>query len=379
MKIAVIDADLISNIKKQRFPNLACMKISSYHKNLGHDVILKLDYENLQEFDKVFISKVFTETIVPDEIYFMPNVKYGGTGFFYDKAEPLEYDIEHSKPDYELYLDWANSRLKDGEKRKGLEYYFDYSIGFTTRGCIRGCGFCVNKNSKKVVNHSPVNEFLDDSKKKICLLDDNILASSDWKNIFNSLIETKKSFQYKQGMDLRLMTDEKAFILKSAKYEGDYIFAFDDINDYEIIEKKLILWKKYNKSKGQNTKFYVFCGFDREDKYNDEFWVSDIVDIFERVQLLAKYNCKPYIMRFIKYKESKYKGIYINIATWCNQPSLFFNHSYSEFCDKDNKRKGGESATKRYNDLFLQSEHGKDLWELYCKTKPSDLYTDNKL
>jgi hypothetical protein len=41
LKIGIIDADLISR-KKHRFPNLACMKISAYHKILGHDVFLLL-------------------------------------------------------------------------------------------------------------------------------------------------------------------------------------------------------------------------------------------------------------------------------------------------------------------------------------------------
>ena len=47
MKIAIIDADLVGN-KKHRFPNLVCMKISGYHKELGNDVELKLDYDNLR-------------------------------------------------------------------------------------------------------------------------------------------------------------------------------------------------------------------------------------------------------------------------------------------------------------------------------------------
>ena len=43
-KMAVVDADLISR-KKHRFPNLACMKLSGYHKDRGDEVVLKTDYE----------------------------------------------------------------------------------------------------------------------------------------------------------------------------------------------------------------------------------------------------------------------------------------------------------------------------------------------
>ena len=52
---AIIDADLIFN-KKHRFPNLTCMKISSYYKNNGNNITLKTDYEDLEIFDKVFVS-----------------------------------------------------------------------------------------------------------------------------------------------------------------------------------------------------------------------------------------------------------------------------------------------------------------------------------
>lgn len=57
MKIAIIDADLIGR-KKHRFPNLACMKMSSYYKNKGNEVVLKTDYRDLEKYDLVKISKV---------------------------------------------------------------------------------------------------------------------------------------------------------------------------------------------------------------------------------------------------------------------------------------------------------------------------------
>ena len=132
MNIGIIDADLIGK-KKHRFPNLACMKISSYHKAQGHNVKLLLSYDNIEDYDKVFISKVFTDTPIPDGITDLSWVEYGGTGFFYDKATPLPYEIEHSKPDYHLYDEFVATALENGAKKKELEYYTDYSIGFATR------------------------------------------------------------------------------------------------------------------------------------------------------------------------------------------------------------------------------------------------------
>ena len=76
MKIGIVDADLIWK-RKQRFPNLAYMKISSYYKARGHDVKLLLSYDNIEDYDKIFISKVFTDTKVPDEILNNAKVEYG--------------------------------------------------------------------------------------------------------------------------------------------------------------------------------------------------------------------------------------------------------------------------------------------------------------
>jgi hypothetical protein len=67
-----------------------------------------------------------------------------------------------------------------------------------------------------------------------------------------------------------------------------------------------------------------------------------------------KYGYQPYIMRYNRYDESPYRGIYINIASWCNQPNIFKKMSYQERCDKENERYGGSTATKRYNDYFRQ-------------------------
>lgn len=363
MNIAIIDADLIAR-PKHRFPNLACMKLSGYHKAQGHTVTLKTDYQNLDQYDKVFISKVFTDTPIDASLLTLPNVEYGGTGFFYDKAPVLPDSIEHHMPDYHLYDTYVAEQLSNGRKRLDYKYYLDYSIGFLTRGCFRQCAFCVNKNYTRVLTHSPIHEFLDPQRKKVCLLDDNFFGSPDWKTLLTELQQLGKPFQFKQGLDERILTDEKCALLFSSKYDGDFIFAFDNIADKDVIEKKAIMIRNHCKNKGQNIKFYVLCAFDREYKYDGAFWKQDIRDTFERIFILAKYNFKPYIMRYEKYKVSPLYGTYVNLACWCNQPNLFNNLSYKDFCEKDDLRKSdgqGTSATWRYymagSDYFKQYEN----------------------
>lgn len=343
MNIAIIDCDLIGR-EKHRFPNLASMKISAYHKNLGDNVTLKTNYNNLEYYDHVYLSKVFTDTKVDEKILNLPNITYGGTGFYYDKAKNLKEEIEHTKPDYNLYNNFIESKINNGKSKSEFKEYIDYSIGFLTRGCFRKCEFCVNKKYDNVIKHSPLDEFYDSSRKKICLLDDNFLGCKDWKNLLLELISTGKPFKFKQGLDERLLTKEKCNLLFNSKYDGDYTFAFDSIKDYEIIEEKLKLIRSITDR--NNIKFYILCGYESTD-------INDIINTFKRIELLFKYKCIPYIMRYKSsnnepWKNSEFRGIYITLARWCNQPSFVKKKSFKEFC----YIKGNNSSLKYYNEFI---------------------------
>ena len=313
MKIAIIDADLIGR-SKHRFPNLACEKISGYHKELGNEVVLKLDYENLEEYDRVYISKVFTDTPSPKWISENVNTEtgvvnlpehyyIGGTGFFFDKAPGLPEEIEHHMPDYHLYNGWIESKCVDAEEdtvKQGKVY--------------------------------------DPERKKICLLDDNILGCPEWKSILNTLTGTGKPFKFKQGLDERILTDKKCEMIFNANYDGEYIFAFDNIADYELIRRKLEMIRRHT---DKRIMFYVLSGFESTD-------IVDIESIFKRIELLMKYKCLPYIMRYQNknetlWKQSEMRGMYISLARWCNQPSLFKRKSFREYSQMN-----GNEATARY-------------------------------
>ena len=159
------------------------MKLSGYYQKQNAAVVLKTDYNNLDQFDQVFISKVFTDTPIDQTLLHRPNVQYGGTGFYYDRAPPLPPEIEHTFPDYHLYDAWVQDQIANGVKSTALKYYTDYSIGFLTRGCFRHYPFCVNKNYNHVHVHSTLSEFYDSARSKICLLDDNFLGLSTWKEL----------------------------------------------------------------------------------------------------------------------------------------------------------------------------------------------------
>lgn len=353
MNIAIIDAEIVGKTK-HRFPNLCSMKLSSYHKSIGDSVTLKTDYEGLELFDKVYISKVFTKTEVPEHVLSMPNVQYGGTGFYYDKAPPLPPEVEHIMPDYHLYDEWVEQAINSGVKRNEFTYYLDYSIGYLTRKCFRGCYYCVNRNYKGVEVASPLSEFMDESRPKLCFLDDNFLGCPKWRELIQPVIESKKRFQFKQGLDERLLTADKIIEISKWKYDGEVIFAFDNIEDKELITSKLELIRSTVPDWRRELKFYVFCGCDKHDKYDDEFWKQDITNLFERISILSRYRAKPYIMRFEKVYDSEFASFYAAVAAWCNQPSIFNTFTFRLFCQCRGMRRNGYKLYKRDVERYLK-------------------------
>lgn len=357
MKIGIIDADLIGR-HKHRFPNLACEKISGYWKSNGAEVILLMNYDWSDDFDHIYVSKVFTDTPVPEWLTESDKIHIGGTGFFFDQAPNLPDKIEHHMPDYRLYDTWIESEVakakiehkKNGkvfnESRFRVQFkeYTDYCIGFVTRGCFRKCAFCVNQKFNRVVPHSPLDEFYYDGCKKICLLDDNFLGCPNWREILADIQAKNKPFKFKQGLDERLLTEEKCKILFSAKYDGDYTFAFDNIGDYDIIHEKLQMIRKHTSSRC--IKFYVLVGFESTD-------ALDIENAFRRIELLMQFQCLPYIMRYqnknhAPWKESQLKNLYVAIARWANQPSIFKKMSFRQFCEAN-------QALKKNADILCSS------------------------
>jgi len=330
MKIALIDNELCTR-NRHSFPNLAIMKLSTYHKNIGDNVNLigfnEIDPNSLfsLQYDIIYISKVFTDTFTPNYVYNLPNVKYGGTGFFYDKANPLPVEIEHSFPDYDIYKQIPSCKH---------DYYTKFSIGFMTRGCVRKCKFCVNRNSNKVSKHSELDEFVDKSRPYIMLLDDNITAYTGFADVFYQLNNTGKQFVFKQGMDFRLLNLDKMQILWQSNYyehserkmisAKTFHFAFDNIKDYNTIERNLKVYYE-NKPHAFKSFFYVLVGYDFNDVYNDEFYYNDVLNTLKRCKLLFKYNCYAYIMVHKKLDQSPYKWIINKLKNIFNNPSYITN------------------------------------------------------
>lgn len=368
LRVGIIDADLLDH--GTRHPNLALLKISAFCKDLGHDVRLICSYDELSEggqpiifdceYDMLVLSRVFKFTEIPNFITLMIKqhlIYYGGTGFFEINGPNLPEEVEHHSPDYHLYDEYIQKATGGDEKqmKRNWDDYISYSIGFTTRGCIRHCGFCVNRLLNRVVEWSPVSEFLDEERKNIYLWDDNIMAAPPriFAKVMEDLKGTGKPFQFRQGMDIRLMTEQKAKLLNEVKYHGDYIFAFDhyrmdDPNEKRQVEqtiKGLKVWRTHCR---KSTKLYVLVAYDSQDE-------KDIEGTFFRIKILMEHGCLPYIMRFEEYNNSRFKSLYTQLARWCNQPSFYKKMSFRQYCVRN------EEYHQGIQDLTPKGKYNKKL------------------
>lgn len=315
MKIGMIDCDKKNN--KNPFPNLALMKLSAFHKEQG-DLVEWYDPMFGGHYDKVYVSKVFSFS--PDYEYFInaDAVEYGGSGFaismvdgkeVYNKSKdkPLPYEIEHIYPDYSLYE------------------ITDTAYGFISRGCPRGCSFCHVKEMQGTKAHrvARLTEFWN-GQKNIVLLEPNISACMEWKSIFQELIDSKASVDFSQGLDIRMMTDEKIEMLKQIKSTKIH-FAWDRIEDEKIIFPKLKRLKEITKWDRRKIIVYCLVG-DRERHILD----SDLY----RVYKLRELGVYPYIT--IYDKESLPKGHELmRLQRWVNNRFIWEScETYDKYLKK---------------------------------------------
>ena len=307
MKIGLIDTD------SHNFPNLALMKISSYHKLKGDHV----EFVSLfNEYDIAYKAKVFTFT--PDYNYIPMTKKLikGGTG--YDLESKLPEEIENQFPDYNLY-EIQNT-----------------AYGFLTRGCPRNCEFCIvgKKEGCKSYKVADLNNFWN-GQKEIKLLDPNLLASSDHLRLLDQLIESKATIDITQGFDCRLLN--KANMEKINKLKIKMLhFAWDNEKDSDLIIRKLEEFNKYTKLDQRRKRVYVLTNFDTTFEF----------DLY-RVEKLKKLEYDPYIMIYEKEKSAKK---YRQLQRYVNGKWVF----YSKNCNNFDEYMNMENECKDENQIMME-------------------------
>lgn len=292
MKIGLIDVD------GHNFPNLPLMKLSAWHKSKGNTVEW---YSPLlsSHCDIVYMSKVFTFT--DDYIYNIDAdvVHKGGTGYNYpDGGKSLDYEIEHIYPDYSIYYDI-------------IPEVRNTAYGFLTRGCPRGCDFCIvkDKEGRRSVKVADLKEFWN-GQKYIVLLDPNMFACKDWEELSRQLIDSKAWVDFSQGCDIRIMNDEMIKCIRDMKIKQLH-FAWDKYEDKEKIIPQFEKFKSITGWDKRKLAVYVLTNYDTTHEQD-----------LERIYTLRNLGYWPYVMVYEKDKLPK-KHITRKLQRWVNMRAVF--------------------------------------------------------
>lgn len=281
MKIGLVDVD------NHNFPNIALMKLATYHQNRGDDV----EWANalFGEYDILYKAKVFTFTPDDNTYYKAEKVICGGTG--YDLKSRLPYEAEHSFPDYSLY---------------GIS---DTAYGYLSRGCPRGCSFCIVKEKEGGVSVKVANltEWWN-GQKYIKLMDPNITACPDFEELMQQLIDSKAWIDFTQGLDIRLMTPKKADMINSCKLKMMH-FAWDNPDD-TITPQKLKEYVGAFKLGSRNKRVYVLTNYGSSHEQD-----------YSRVMQLREMGYDPFVMVYEKWNAPT---ITKRLQRWVNNKFLFY-------------------------------------------------------
>jgi len=290
-KILLVDVD-------SKIPNIPLMKLSTLHREKGDEpYLVKLrggrSLLDLFTFDftpnKVYVSCIYPRNR-PKALWVQqnhPKAIIGGSGYSLDSKLPEE--VEHLCPDYRLYGG-------------------DYSLGFTSRGCIRKCPWCiVPQKEGNIRDHAPLNEFLRHD--KLILLDNNFLASPRCIENLKELIARKVKVCISQGLDPRLIDQENARLLSHLHYyDGKFkrrtLYLSFDLPEIEPDVIKAVETLKRFGVKPWHLFFYMLVG------YNTSF-VQDV----HRFQVLRSLGVFPYVMRYNFRRDDKQLN---KFARWVN-------------------------------------------------------------
>lgn len=258
---------LIEPYFKRKYPPLGLMKISTYHKNRGDEVIFykgtRAEIRD-QHWDAIYITTLFTyewKTTIETIKFYQRNkrnvvdIRVGGI-----LASLLAKDIESEtgvKPHFGLWKE-VDTLAPDYTLFNGTVTYYtnNASIGYMTKGCVNKCSFCaVPKLEPCFVPFIPLGPQVDLSKKDLILLDNNVLASPEFPHIVQEIMKygfrkgaklgkAQRFVDFNQGVDVRLLNEEKMSLLSQLPIYPLRI-AFDNVKLEKQYIKTVKLAHKY--------------------------------------------------------------------------------------------------------------------------------------
>lgn len=285
-RILLVDVD-------SKIPNLALMKISAWHKTQGDEVGFCIENP-----DKVYISCVFTKNAAQargiSKLYPGAEIDIGGSGV--NLSKQLSDEIEILKPDYDLYPSV-------------------YSQGYTTRGCERGCPFCIVFQKEGHISVRQLPETFHDDRFNTCMIMDNNLLQAPryWTHkVLKWFPENGVKMLSPQGWDARLLTEEYAGMLKDVKHPKGIRFAWDNRKDESSVINAIKLLKDAGFNLKHDVSFYVLSGYN-----------SGFDDALYRCNRLKEMGVNAFVMPYHK------KDKQINrLAKWANRRWAYWSGQF---------------------------------------------------
>lgn len=282
------------------FPNLALMKLSSWHKTKG-DKVEWFSPMRKNKYDRIYSSKVFTWSPVDPFLPKDERVILGGTG--YHSTETLSFEVEHSYPDYSLY---------------GV----DTAYGFVTRGCPNKCPWCIVPSKEGDIRaNADVGEFWN-GQKNIILMDNNILAHKHGLHQLEKISAMPVNLDCNQGLDARLVGPTEAKVLAAIKWKR-LRFACDRASQMAAVETAVNRIRSAAGKKTFGDRIFVYV------------LVKDIQDALERVEFLRHLECDPFAQPYRDFENiSNPTQEQKAFARWVNRKHLFRSCSWGEYKDR---------------------------------------------
>ena len=317
MDVLFVDVDRAVDTVPLWCPNLAIMQASGAHKAQGDNVGF-----DIEDPDIVYASIVFSKNKhIADGLQFKyPNAEIliGGSGS--GDMSWLTEEMQKAYPDYDLYPSYPSG---------------PYSLGFTTRGCIRRCPFCiVYQKEGKYRRWQHIKEFHNPEYKNVVILDNNWYADKDW--FFENsqyVIDNDLALNVSQGMDLRILTPEIAEQLKKIRWFKSIKFAWDNIHDEKEIMEGLQMLQDAGIALRSNVMVYVLTDFDTTLE-QDIYRVNKLKHTHFEGQR-GKGGTNAYVMQYQQIDETFKKPLGNThvpyMARWSNNKWLFWSHDFVDY------------------------------------------------